>query len=127
LRLESPFIVTKHSIHGIFDIPIIPVFALSSLEKTLENFLPHPAEPPKSSPSLNINPTVALLPYCTIKPPVPDHQQNQLMENCHSIADLAQVATTAEGQDWLRMVSEPSRQVAEDMIAFWEQEYCLGD
>lgn len=44
----------------------------------------------------------------------------------HSIPEIAQAATTRDGQDILRQwLSEPSTGVVENILEFWKQEYIV--
>lgn len=75
--------------------------------------------------SQQVNPAVSLLPYCS-NSRLPEHAHNVLSDLCHSIPDLAQAATTRDGQMGLRQwFSDSMPQVAEDLIAFWEQEFIV--
>jgi len=48
-----------------------------------------------------------------------------LTDICHSIPELAQAASTQDGQEVLRQwIPEPSK-AANDIIGFWEQEYIV--
>ena len=53
---------------------------------------------------------------------MPEHSRNVLGEHCRSLAEVAQAATTSDGQMMLNRVLP--KHVAEEVIGFWEQEYC---
>jgi hypothetical protein len=73
-----------------------------------------------------MNPSTALLPYCSIDGSIPDHSRNVLSDIFHSIPEVAEAATTRAGQDRLRQwLSEPSAAIAENIIEFWRQEYVV--
>lgn len=115
--------LTDHSLlSSDLEMPVIPLPTVSSLTQTVfafhrQLFQPH-------TPLSQINPATALLPFCSNNPPIPEHARNVLSDICHSIPELAQAATTPDGQKGLKSwLTEPSPAVAEDVIGFWEQEY----
>ena len=66
------------------------------------------------------DPSLRLLPYCSVNAPIPEHDRNVLSEIYHSIAELAQAATTQEGQEALKKWLDGP--LAENVIQFWEEE-----
>ncbi|RDL36794.1 Uncharacterized protein BP5553_06146 [Venustampulla echinocandica] len=112
------------SLFSAFEMPVIPLFLLSSLQHTLVAFSRQLVHARISPPAPHINPGTALLPYCTLNPPIPEHPRNVLSEACHSLSELSQAATTREGRAALRdLVAEPTGAIAEDIFGFWEQEF----
>ncbi|CZR50982.1 uncharacterized protein PAC_00857 [Phialocephala subalpina] len=109
-----------------FDIPVMPLTTLTNLQSTLSSFQRQLFNSRSAASSASrLNSVVALLPYCSNNP-LPEHARNVLSDLVHSIPDLAQAATTREGQAALRQwFSDSMPQVAEDVIAFWEQEFIV--
>lgn len=110
-----------------FDIPVMPLTTLTNLQSTLSSFQRQLFNSRAAEASIpQSNPVVALLPYCSNNP-LPEHARNVLSDLVHSIPDLAQAATTRDGQAALRQwfSSDSMPQVAEDVIAFWEQEFVV--
>jgi hypothetical protein len=102
--------------------PILPLFATSSLLQTISTF--HRQLFQSHTPLPALNPATALLPYCSNNPPMPEHARNVLSDICQNIPQLSQAATTRDGKVALRRyLTDPSAAVAEDVIGFWEQEY----
>lgn len=58
---------------------------------------------------------------------MPEHTRNILSDICHSIPELAQAATTKDGQEGLRSWIEQPGQPDQtgNLVAFWEQEYVV--
>ena len=105
--------------------PIFPLFSITSFQKSVDKMRQQVSTSTKSASASNGNPAALLLPYCTLCPPIPEHARNVLGEAYHSMAELAQAATTTDGQTALRsLLSDPSHSVVEEIIDFWAQEYC---
>ncbi|KUJ22713.1 uncharacterized protein LY89DRAFT_728832 [Mollisia scopiformis] len=108
------------------EIPIVPLATISNLQTTLsafqrQLFLSRSSAASASPP----NPAMSLLPYCSTGH-IPEHARHVLSDLCHSIPDLAQAAMTRDGQMGLRQwFSDSMPQVAEELIAFWEQEFVV--
>lgn len=117
--------LTSHSLVGAFDINIIPLHSISALQNTIAKFWQQLAAPPPSRATNTPNPAVVLLPYCSLSPPIPEHQRNIICEKIHRLADLSECSTTKEGREALRDLLEEMGGVAEEMIEFWEQEFML--
>ncbi|PVH85833.1 hypothetical protein DL98DRAFT_511366 [Cadophora sp. DSE1049] len=119
-------IALMHLQVGIFstlEMPIIPLFSLSTLQTTLSNFQYQLVHKRRSATPSPIQPAISLLPYCTNNPPLSEHARNVVSDLCHSIADVACAATSADGQLGLKAWLDPSVQgVAQDIIDFWEEE-----
>jgi len=107
--------------------PIIPLHNISSLLPTLLGFQKqvHAAR----SNRMPANPLTTLLPYCSSNPPLPERVLNVLSEVCSSIPHLSQIATSRDGQQYLRDLLPESvvpghlpTQTVEDIIEFWQQE-----
>ena len=74
---------------------------------------------------LPLNATTTLLPYCTIRPPMLESQIELIATACQSIPDLAQAATTLEGQQGIRNRLANMPEAAEEMIDFWKEEIIM--
>jgi len=102
--------------------PIIPLSSLSSFQATLFAFQRQLVQHRPSAPMRN--PTTAILPYCTVNPPLPEHSVNVLSDICQGFRDLAMAATTSEGQiEIKKWLSDPATEKADLAIDFWLQEY----
>ncbi|EPE32399.1 hypothetical protein GLAREA_07532 [Glarea lozoyensis ATCC 20868] len=113
------------NILGVFDMPILPLYSIASFQQTLDKFRRAVSSSTKPKSVSSGNPAVVLLPYCTLRPPIPEHTRNILGEEYHCIAELAQAATTPDGQVALRrLLPDPSNSVVDEVIDFWAQEYC---
>ncbi|KAH8603058.1 hypothetical protein B0O99DRAFT_697677 [Bisporella sp. PMI_857] len=109
-----------------YDIPIIPLFSVASLQDALFGFQRQLIASRRSVSAPVIDPLTTLLPYCSVNTPIPEHARNVLSDICHSIADVAQAATTQDGRDTLKKwLQGPSSSIVEDIIGFWEQEYIV--
>jgi hypothetical protein len=113
------------SLLSTFEIPIIPISSVSGLQQFVSSFqrqlvqARYTLRPPA-------NPATELLPYCSVSGLIPEHTRNVLSDICHSMPELAQAATTQEGQAVLRQwLAEPSPAVVENIIEFWKQEYIV--
>ena len=103
----------------------LPLFRVDILLKTLLAFQQQLVRTRQAThPALKLNPVTALLPYCSTNPPIPEHLRNILSDVCRSIPNLAQAATTQDGQQGLRQWL-PETGEAEDIIGFWEQEFVV--
>jgi hypothetical protein len=104
------------------EMPILPLSTVSSLSQIISVF--HQQLFQSHAPLPTINTATTLLPYCSNNPPIPEHARNVLSDICQGIPELAQAATTTDGQRGLRMwLTDPSPAVADDVIGFWELEY----
>jgi hypothetical protein len=118
--------LTRFSILGVFDMPILPMYSIASFQKAVDQFRQQVSAITRPDRVSNGNPAVILLPYCTLCPPIPEHTRNVLGEGYHSIAELAQAATTGEGQIALRsLLPESSPSVGDEIVDFWAKEYCI--
>lgn len=103
--------------------PIIPLASASSLPTAVSSFQRQLAHSQLAARP-RIDPSTAVLPYCSVNGLIPEHSRNVLSDICHSIPELAQAATTGDGQDRLRQwLTEPSQ--AEQIMEFWKQEYIV--
>jgi hypothetical protein len=101
------------------------MFEVGSIQKTLFTFQQQLVHTKRAVASAQrINPVTTLLPYCSTNPPIPEHVRNILSDVCKSIPDIAQAATTQDGQ-WRLRQWLPDTGVAEDIIGFWEQEFMI--
>ncbi|PBP19582.1 hypothetical protein BUE80_DR009602 [Diplocarpon rosae] len=108
-----------------FGMPIIPLASLASLQTSLAAFQKQLVKKRRSQTSteMTLSPVTSLLPYCTNKPPLPEHARNVLSDICRSLSGITRVATTGEGQQLLREYLEDKHPgVARDIIDFWVQE-----
>jgi hypothetical protein len=105
--------------------PILPLFEIGILPKTLLTFQQQLVTTRKASASApQINPLTSLLAYCSTNPPIPEPVRNVLSDVCKSIPLLAQAATMKDGQEMLRHWL-PCTEEAEDIMGFWEQEFVV--
>jgi hypothetical protein len=112
--------LTRFSILGVFDMPILPMYSIASFQKAVDQFRQQVSAITRPDRVSNGNPAVILL------PPIPEHTRNVLGEGYHSIAELAQAATTGEGQIALRsLLPESSPSVGDEIVDFWAKEYCI--
>jgi hypothetical protein len=113
------------SLSPIFEMQVLPLFGVDTLLKTIIGFqqqLVYTREAVDPAPKLNSE--IALLPYCSTNPPIPEELRNILSDVCHSMTGLAQAATTQDGQQGLRNWL-PNTGRVEDIIGFWEQEFVI--
>ena len=104
--------------------PILPLASIESLQATLFSFQRQLVHTRRTISAPRVNDAIALLPYCSVHPPLSEHARNVLSDVFQSIPQLAHAATTLEGQDYLRQyLSEPNLGTAENIIGFWAQEY----
>ena len=104
--------------------PIIPLSGIDALQVTLSAYQRQLLQS-RNVPAV-INPTVTLLPYCTERPPLPEHARNVLSDIFRNFRDLAMAATTRDGQQEIRKwLSDPTPEQAEGVIAFWLHEYLV--
>ncbi|KAK6587174.1 hypothetical protein PZA11_000464 [Diplocarpon coronariae] len=119
------FMRLQATIFPTFDMPIIPLASLASLQTSLSAFQRQVVKTCRSPTSTQYTPSPAtlLLPYCTSNPPVPEHARNVLGDICRNLSDIARTSTTREGQQLLREYLEDSNPgTAKDVIDFWAQE-----
>ncbi|TVY57111.1 hypothetical protein LCER1_G000796 [Lachnellula cervina] len=116
----------QSSLLSAFDMPTIPLFSIRSLPDTLFKFQRQLVATREEIHIPRARPAITLLPYCTLKPPMSEHPKNLLSDICHTVGELAGIATTRDGQTYIRsLVSEPGSTVADDIIDFWEQEFVV--
>jgi hypothetical protein len=100
---------------------IIPLAHASSLQTTLWSFQRQLVQ--KRAVPAVVNPVTAILPFCTSGKPLAEHTRNVISDICDSFGGVARMATSSEGQAALRGFLSETPQQAEDVIAFWQQEY----
>jgi hypothetical protein len=106
-----------------FETPIIPISSVSGLKESVSSFQRQLVQA-RNTRRLPGNAATELLPYCSVGGLIPEHARNVLSDICQSIPELAEAATTQEGQAVLRQwLAEPSPAVVENIIEFWKQEY----
>jgi len=105
-----------------FDIPILPLHSVISLQAALFTYQ---RQLLRAQPIVTpINPATAILPYCTFNPPMPEHTKHVLSDIFHNFRDLAMAATTSDGQSFIKQyVDQPDRQ--DEVIGFWTEEYTV--
>lgn len=119
------FMTLQLSLLSALEMPIIPISSASVLQQSVSSFQQQLVQT-RHTPRPQVYPSTALLPYCSVNGLIPEHTRNVLSDICHSIPELAQAATTQEGQVVLRQwLGEPSPAVVEHIIAFWKQEYIV--
>ena len=115
------------SLQGAFEMPILPLHNITSLLPTILAFQRQLWSARSTRPLAN--PVMALLPYCSNNPPIPDRATNVLSELCLSLPELSQYATSMDGQQKLRdtlpdcaVAGDTVNQTAEEVIEFWQAE-----
>lgn len=112
------------------EMPLLPLSAIASLPAVLTAFQRQLVST-RSAASVPLPTAVsALLPYSTTDPPMPEHARNIVTDICPNIPSLARAATTEDGKQGIReylsdIMSANGGPVAEDIIAFWDQEYVV--
>lgn len=81
---------------GEFEMPIIPVSSVQDTPKSLMTF--HRQISTSSGPRKIANPVQTLLPYCSDKPPLPEHAVNVLTDITSGFRDLLDTMSTPAGQ-----------------------------
>jgi hypothetical protein len=122
-------LLTATSVFGAFDIPILPIYSIASFQKTVDSFRRQISGSTRPDQTSSGKPAALLLPYCTLCPPIQEYARNILGEEYHTLAEIAQAATTTDGQVAMRALlsdQSNSHSVAEEVIDFWAQEYCTG-
>lgn len=69
-------------------------------------------------------PPLTILPHCSARTQLQEHTKNVLSDIFHGFSDLAEAATTANGQDVIREYV-PDKGQANDAIGFWLTEYVV--
>lgn len=116
------------SLFPTLEMPIIPLFSLTSLEATLTSFQRQFAYQRRSSTTaVPANPGVSLLPYCTNNPPLPEHARNVVSDICRSLSAVSRAATSEDGQLGLREYLDGTVPgAAQDVIDFWAEEIIVA-
>jgi hypothetical protein len=114
------------------EMPILPLSSITSLPATLFAFQRTLVSTRSAVSTPQVTALSALLPFCSTDPPVPEHARNIVSDICGNIPALAQSATSEDGKQQLREYlsdipssTNGSQSVAEDLIAFWEQEFII--
>ncbi|CZT49890.1 uncharacterized protein RSE6_10792 [Rhynchosporium secalis] len=114
------------SLFSILEMPIIPLFSLSSLETALSAFQRQLAETRLSTMPAPVNPAVSLLPYCTNSPPLAEHARNVVSDICQDLSGVSHLATSVDGQSCLRnYLDEAVPGSAQAIIDFWADEIII--
>jgi hypothetical protein len=117
-------LLTSVSLLSSFEIPILPLAAVTSLQTLLFTFQRQLVHTRREASVPRANARVTLLPFCSTNPPIPEHARNIVSDMYPNIPYLAQAATTPDGQqDLRRWLSGTTQGVAKDIIGFWEQEF----
>ncbi|RAL62505.1 hypothetical protein DID88_005070 [Monilinia fructigena] len=104
-------------------IPILPLASASQLLTALQSFQRQLCIVPSSR---KVDAQYELLPFSNVGNAMTQHTRNILSDICHSIPELAGIATTSDGQGQLReWLSEPNPNSAQNIIDFWKREYLL--
>ena len=102
----------------------MPLFSISSLQATLVAFRPQLVQTTVGATPASIDPRITLVPFCSANKRLSEHTSHVLSDICHSLSEIAQSATTSDGQEYLKKwITEPN--AVEDIIGFWEQEYIV--
>ncbi len=121
LPAPPPSFLWSYSLLPSLEMPILPITTITALQETIVAFQRRLAET-LLSPSPRIDASTTLLPYCTTRPPLSGHTHDVLLQTYHSIAELAEAATTGDGQEGLRRLVGAA---AETAIEFWRAEYLV--
>jgi len=107
--------------------PVVPLFSLPALQDTLVALQRNLFKTRSARSAPLTNSFDSLLPYCSTNPPIPEHSRNVLSDLCHSLAELAQAATTQDGRQGLRQLSDASSppEVIDSILGFWEEEFLV--
>lgn len=108
-----------------FEIPVIPLHSVSSLQSTLLNFQKQIIQTQRTTSPPKIDPLRTLLPFCSVNGLIPEHARNILGDICHSMPELAQAASTKDGQEGLGKWFADNPDLMGVMVGFWEQEFVL--
>lgn len=96
--------------------PILPLTSVSQLLTTLQSFQRQLCVVPSSR---KVDAQYELLPFSNVGDAMTEHTRNILSDICHSIPELAGIATTSDGQEQLRdWLSEPNPNSAQNIIDF---------
>ncbi|KAI0176202.1 hypothetical protein GGR52DRAFT_349973 [Hypoxylon sp. FL1284] len=105
---------------GEFEMPIIPVNSVQAVSTNLMAFYRQICT--SSGSSKKANPAQTLLPYCSDRPPLPEHTVNVLTDITSNIRDLLDTASTSAGQVKLAQYLGDN---SESAISFWGDEYVV--
>ncbi|KAI0141058.1 hypothetical protein F4776DRAFT_545335 [Hypoxylon sp. NC0597] len=105
---------------GEFEMPIIPVNSVSDVPTNLMAF--HRQISTSDRPRRMENPARTLLPYCSDKPPLPEHAVNVLTDITTGMRDLLDMISTPAGQT---RVLEYLGNDSESAVSFWAKEYLV--
>jgi hypothetical protein len=101
--------------------PIIPITKLDELPARLEAFHSKLCAAPKPSPPSSVGfAAQALLPYCSVNPPLPQHPTHILSDINSSFSDLLDKVSTAQGRE---IMHDYAGDVADRVIQFWTTEF----
>ncbi|KAH8841816.1 hypothetical protein MCOR27_002814 [Pyricularia oryzae] len=101
------------------DVPVVPIKSTAALPGTVTAFHERfsAAQPRISKPQA----VRALLPFCTVNPPIREHNFNMLSDIVPSFKVMIEVISTRQGQD--ELCSYIGQSDASDVIKFWTAEY----
>ncbi|XXG94569.1 hypothetical protein Hte_000826 [Hypoxylon texense] len=105
---------------GEFEMPIIPVDTVQAMPTNLMAF--HRQISTSSGHRKTANPARSLLPYCSDRPPLPEHVVNILTDITSNIRGLLETASTPTGQ---MKMAEFLGDSSETAISFWAEEYVV--
>lgn len=103
------------------DISIIPLNSLRALSTAI--FVCQ-RQMLQAKPIVAPVPPLTILPHCSARTQLQEHTKNVLSDIFHGFSDLAEAATTANGQDVIREYV-PDKGQANDAIGFWLTEYVV--
>ncbi|KAI1134565.1 hypothetical protein F5Y05DRAFT_209307 [Hypoxylon sp. FL0543] len=105
---------------GEFEMPVIPVNAISEVPTNLMAF--HRQVSTSDRSRRMDNPAQTLLPYCSDRPPLSEHAVNILTDITSGMRDLSEAISTAVGQ---KRILEYMGSESESVISFWAKEYLV--
>ncbi|KAI2629826.1 hypothetical protein GGR54DRAFT_636010 [Hypoxylon sp. NC1633] len=116
----ASFMSLQLDLVGKSEMPVIPVDSVQAVPTSLMTF--HRQMCINSGPQRTANPAQALLPYCSDRPPLPEHAVNVLTDITSGIRDLLDTISDSEGQAKLAgFLGNDS----ENAISFWDKEYLV--
>ncbi|KAI1382103.1 hypothetical protein F4677DRAFT_439904 [Hypoxylon crocopeplum] len=116
----AAFMTFQLDLVGEFEMPVIPVSSVEAVPTSLMAF--HHQISTNSGPRMMSNPAQTLLPYCSDRPPLPEHAVNVLTDITSSVRDLLDTTLTPAGQTKITAYLGNDSSSA---ISFWEEEYLV--
>ncbi|KAI1764756.1 hypothetical protein GGR53DRAFT_465999 [Hypoxylon sp. FL1150] len=116
----AAFMTLQLDLIGEFEMPVIPVNSVQAVLPNLMAFHHHFST--SSGPQKTADPARDLLPYCSEKPPLPEHAVHVLTDITSNTRDLLETVSTPAGQ---MKTAEFLGDNAGNVISFWTEEYAI--